>query len=287
MTGRVGANEQGIPPITLGCANSTATDAAPCDIRLSFLETTITWDRRDEKTEPRAGYYAALSVQRGGGLLFGDFSYIRLLPDLRYYQSFGADQRLTLSGKVRAGTLIPFLNKTTGSKQSSIVNRFFSGGGSSMRGFNYQRLSPQAAVFTAIPGVISPSGQVPTGTVPVGGNSLFETSLEVRYRLTESLVVASFWDTGFVGVEPLGRNTPLRDGLYHALGLGLRYLTVVGPVRVDIARRLNIGPPLPVEGLGYIYPPSGTCFGLGSKKTIYAGAPDGLCTFQLSIGEAF
>jgi translocation and assembly module TamA len=277
MTGRAGANEQGVPLITLGCANSTDPNAT-CDIKLSFLETTLTWDRRDEKNEPRAGYYAALSVQRGGGLLFGDFSYVRLMPDLRYYQTFGVEQRLTLSGKVRAGTLIPFLNKTTNLKQSSIVNRFFSGGGSSMRGFNYQRLSPQAAVDPLDP---------EAGTVPVGGNSLFETSLEARYRVTESLVLATFWDTGFVGVDPLGRNTPLRDGLYHALGVGFRYLTVVGPIRVDFARRLNVGPPLPVEGLGYTYPASGTCFGLGSKKTIYAGAPDGLCTFQLSIGEAF
>lgn len=286
MTGKVGANQQGIPPITLGCANSTTPDE-PCDIRLSYLEVNITWDRRDQKNEPRAGYYAALSVQRGGGLLLGDYSYVRLLPDLRYFQTFGEEQRLTVAGKVRAGTLIPFLNKTTGLKQSSIVNRFFSGGGSSMRGFNYQRLSPQAAVFTDIPGVISPTGQVATSTVPVGGDSLFETSLEVRYRMTESLVLATFWDTGFVGLESLGRDTPLRDGLYHALGLGFRYLTIVGPVRLDFARRLNVGPPLPVQGLGYTYPASGTCFGLGKQKTIYAGAPDGLCTFQLSIGEAF
>ncbi len=282
LSGQVGPSDrqQGVPLITLGCSNDTST-TKPCDIRLSYLETTLTWDRRDDKTEPRAGYYAALSVQGGGGPLFGDFSYVRLLPDLRYFQSFGGDQRLTVAGKVRAGTLIPFLNKATGLKQSSIVNRFFSGGGSSMRGFNYQRLSPQAAIDPQNP---------EAGTAPVGGNSLFESTLEVRYRVTQSVAVASFWDTGFVGASSLalsGSSNPFGKGLYHALGLGLRYLTVVGPVRVDIARRLNIGPPLPVQGVGYTYPSSGTCFGLGGKKTTYAGAPDGLCTFQLSIGEAF
>ncbi|WP_224361377.1 autotransporter assembly complex protein TamA [Hyalangium versicolor] len=281
LTGTVGANEQGIPPITLGCRNDTSTStSAPCTIKLSYLETTVEWDRRDDKIEPRAGYYAALSVQGGGGPLFGDFSYIRLLPDLRYYQSFGMERRLTVAGKVRMGTLVPYRNNETSLKQSSIVNRFFSGGGSSMRGFNSQRLSPQVAIDPTKPDA---------GTVPIGGDSLFETSLEARYRVTESLAVASFWDTGFVGVDSLsfGRSSPFRDGLYHAVGLGLRYITVVGPIRVDIARRLNIGPPLPVEGAGYTYPAGGTCFGLGSKKTTYAGAPDGLCTFQLSIGEAF
>ena len=280
LTGTVGANEVGIPPITLGCRNQNTPAGEPCTIRLSYLETTVQWDRRDDKLEPRNGYFAALSIQGGGGPLFGDFTYIRLLPDLRYYRSFGLEQRLTLAGKLRLGTLVPFTNKQTGRKQSSIVNRFFSGGGSSMRGFNSQRLSPLVAVNPMDP---------EAGTVPVGGNSLWESSLEARYRVTESLAVASFLDSGFVGAESLSlRQThPFSNQIYHAVGLGLRYLTVVGPIRVDIARRLNVGPNLPVEGEGYTYPPSGTCFGLGSKKTDYAGAPEGLCTFQISIGEAF
>lgn len=281
LAGKVGANEQGIPPITLGCINKTSSEAGePCIIRLSYLETTVQWDRRDDKLEPRNGYYAAFSLQAGGGPLFGDFTYIRLLPDLRYYRSFGLQQRLTLAGKLRLGTLVPFTNKQTKEKQSSIVNRFFSGGGSSMRGFNSQRLSPQVAVDPSRP---------EAGTVPVGGNSLWESSLEARYRLTESLALASFLDSGFVGTGSLASRqiNPFDSGLYHAVGLGLRYITVVGPIRVDIARRLNVGPPLPVEGDGYTYPASGTCFGLGGKKSTYAGAPEGLCTFQLSIGEAF
>jgi translocation and assembly module TamA len=280
LTGTVGANEVGIPPITLGCRNQNTPAGEPCTIRLSYLETTVQWDRRDDKLEPRNGYFAALSIQGGGGPLFGDFTYIRLLPDVRYYRSFGQEQRLTLAGKLRLGTLVPFTNKQTGRKQSSIVNRFFSGGGSSMRGFNSQRLSPLVAVNPMDP---------EAGTVPVGGNSLWESSLEARYRVTESLAVASFLDSGFVGAESLSlRQThPFSHQIYHAVGLGLRYLTVVGPIRVDIARRLNVGPNLPVEGEGYTYPPSGTCFGLGSKKTDYAGAPEGLCTFQISIGEAF
>lgn len=273
LSGRVGSDAS-IPPITLGCRER---DQDNCTIALSYLETIVTWDRRDDASEPRDGYYASLSLQGGGGPLQGDFNYIRVLPDVRYYRSFGLDKRLTVAAKLRLGTLIPFAREE-GAATSSIVNRFFSGGGNSMRGFNGQRLSPQVAVDPSDPGA---------GTVPVGGNSLFESSLEVRYRVTQSLVLATFWDTGHVSPESLRLGRALRSELYHALGLGLRYLTVVGPVRVDIARRLNIGPPLFVGSPGYTYPSSGTCFGLGSKKNIYAGAPDGLCTFQLSIGEAF
>ncbi len=279
LSGTVGGTER-VPPITLGCREQTAGDTS-CQIELSYLEATVEWDRRDDKTEPRSGYYAALSVQGGGGPLFGDFTYIRLLPDMRYYHSFGLEQRLTVAGKLRLGTLIPYRNKETGQEQSSIVTRFFSGGGSSMRGFNSRRLSPQIAVASEVPDRAAV-------TVPIGGNSLFESSLEVRYRVTESLVVASFWDTGYVGEGPLSLGgAAFQSRLYHAVGMGLRYLTVVGPIRLDIARRLNVGAPLIVGGPDSTNLASGTCFGLGSKKTDYAGSPEGLCTVQLSIGEAF
>jgi translocation and assembly module TamA len=101
-------------------------------------------------------------------------------------------------------------------------------------------------------------------------------------------VVASFRDTGYVGEGPLSLGgAAFQSRLYHAVGMGLRYLTVVGPIRLDIARRLNVGAPLIVGGPDSTNLASGTCFGLGSKKTDYAGSPEGLCTVQLSIGEAF
>ena len=174
--------------------------------------------------------------------------------------------------------------------QSPIVTRFFSGGGTSMRGFNSQRLSPESPSSRKRETLRRPLPSPQSSPLSRwAATTLFETSLEVRYRLTESLVIATFWDTGSVGCngESSDCYVPLRAPLYHALGLGLRYLTVVGPVRLDVARRLKIGPPLLEETGGYTYPASGTCFGLGRKMTRYAGAPDGLCTLQLSIGEAF
>lgn len=266
----VGAGEE-VPPIVLGCADRN--DSSQCNIALSYLEQTIEWDRRDDPAEPRAGFYAALSLQEGGGPLQGDFSYVRVLPDLRYYHSFGEARRLTVAGRVRLGTLIT-LGDT---EDSSIVTRFFSGG-PGMRGFNSRRLSPYT-VFTDQDGRVQ--------TVPIGGNGLFETSLEVRYRMTENLVLALFYDTGTVTVGQFDLGE-ISSNLYHAVGVGLRYLTVVGPIRVDIARRLNVGggalPPVPSNA-----PLSsrGSCFGIGDAGVNYAGAPEGLCAFHISIGEAF
>ncbi|WP_343073653.1 BamA/OMP85 family outer membrane protein [Pyxidicoccus fallax] len=293
LTGRVSADAR-VPPIVLGCTSTSG----QCYTALSFVEVAAAWDRRDDPIAPREGYYLAMSVQKGGGPLFGGYEYVRLLPDVRYFQPLDADRRLILAVKVRMGTLNPANNSPT-----SIVTRFFSGGATAMRGFNGQRLSPLTALPTqvdedgdGIPEAVTQNAQ--WDTVPVGGNSLFESALELRYQLTDSLMVAAFYDSGLVGITNFSAKGPRLFGPdhYHALGMGLRYLTVVGPIRLDIARRLNIGRGLPVTTPGYIYPDSGGCFGLGSSWRIngprtrgatYAGAPEGLCALHLSIGEAF
>ncbi|WP_167509492.1 BamA/OMP85 family outer membrane protein [Corallococcus llansteffanensis] len=297
LKGQVTADES-VPPIILGCNNPEG----KCDVALSFLEVAFAWDRRDDRTEPRDGYYVGLSVQKGGGPFFGNYDYVRLLPDLRYYYSIGEKKDLTLAVKLRMGTLDP-----AGGGQSSIVTRFFSGGATSMRGFNGQRLSPMTPLAPTYKedddgNVLVDADGNPIlddwDTVPVGGNSLFESAVELRYMLTDSLMLAVFYDSGLVGTQNfLGKNAPKLFGPehYHALGAGLRYLTVVGPIRLDIARRLNIGQGLPVSDPGYIYPSSGGCLGFGRKfdkastspEAAFAGAPEGLCAVHISIGEAF
>ncbi|WP_415835275.1 BamA/TamA family outer membrane protein [Corallococcus soli] len=297
LEGQVSADET-VPPIILGCNDPTG----KCDVALSFLEVAFAWDRRDDRTEPRDGYYVGLSIQKGGTPFFGNYDYVRLLPDLRYYHSIGEKKDLTVAVKLRMGTL----NSLDG-KPSSIVTRFFSGGATAMRGFNGQRLSPMTPLTPTykedddgnllVDGNGNPILEE-WNTVPVGGNSLIETAVELRYMLTDSLMLAVFYDSGLVGTENLiGKNAPKLFGPehYHAVGGGLRYLTVVGPIRLDIARRLNIGRGLPVSDPAYIYPSSGGCLGFGRKfnktstspEAAFAGAPEGLCAVHISIGEAF
>jgi translocation and assembly module TamA len=103
-------------------------------------------------------------------------------------------------------------------------------------------------------------------------------------------VVATFFDTGAVTIENLnvGGADSFTHQLQYAFGLGLRYLTPIGPIRVDFAYRPNFGPPLPVQTLTPLPPPVNSgCFGLGKGRANSGGAPEGQCTIQLSIGEAF
>jgi outer membrane protein assembly factor BamA len=183
-----------------------------------------------------------------------------------------------------------------------------------MRGFNQRRLSPMAVVETGRgplpsnelgPGLIGRTGEPlcqrdalgqcivgPLGaTVPIGGNGLIEASIEFRVELTESLVLAFFIDNGMVSSDPLGATTNLLRDFYSAVGVGLRYRTPLGPIRIDFAYRLPFigGPLLRKNALEPAYfSQSGCFFNVGhTNQSDYAGAPDSVCTFHLSIGEAF
>ncbi len=289
------------PELALGCPKPEA-------CLLSFMEGNVEWDRRMRRTagglrpdpvDPAQGYYLGLSVQLGGGPLGGDFTYVRLLPEARYYVSFLENQRFTVALRARAGALIS-------TQESPIVSRFFAGGGNSMRGFNSRRLSPLLLVppdgvsgtTNARDGIAAPVGRQPGDVVPIGGERLFEGSVEGRYRLNPDFTLAVFLDTGFnnradaVERDITLQNIPSYFGthLQYAVGFGLRYVTLVGPIRVDLAYRLPVGRPPRVYELPDLYlspPPAGGCFGLGATTRDANVNPEGVCALHISIGEAF
>ncbi|MHB8878093.1 MAG: autotransporter assembly complex protein TamA [Myxococcaceae bacterium] len=284
-------------PAPLGGRSPEVTFGCPSPCVLAYLEQTVELDRRDDRVAPREGYYIGLSLQEGGGprpsvppppegeteeqRLAREsrfFSYLRFLPEVRGYTSFGLEKRVTLSARLKLGTIL-----SQGAAFTPIVARFFSGG-ADMRGFNTRRLSPLAAVADT-------EDPTQVDTVPVGGNGLFEAATELRYRFYGDFTFALFLDTGFVTPEELNLSSAryYSENMLAAAGFGFRYMTPFGPIRVDLARRLPIGRPLPVD-TGNIEAPFriyNNCFGLGDVPPGYPGSPEGLCTFHLSIGEAF
>jgi translocation and assembly module TamA len=147
-------------------------------------------------------------------------------------------------------------------------------------------------------------------TVAIGGNGMFAASLEARYALEAPITIATFLDMGFVSACQFGAKPAIAQSAFatatselkceadpnylgqnmqYAVGVGVR-LRLVIPVRLDLAYRPNIGPVLPVgqlPGFDVVYPRQGTCFGIFDKGQIRAGSPEGPCSFQLSVGEAF
>jgi len=98
--------------------------------------------------------------------------------------------------------------------------RFYAGGDRSVRGYTYQSLGPKDS-----------SGNV------IGGKNLWVGSLELEYAITRKWSVAGFYDVGnaFNNLD----NLQLAQGA----GLGFRYYTPAGPVRVDLARQINVEHP--------------------------------------------
>lgn len=225
--------------------------------RLAYLTAEFTWDLRDQPLDPSRGAYFWLQAEVGANWLGGGFGYERVIPDVRGYVPLGKRVRLAL--RVQYGQLFS-------REAGPITRRLYAGGADSHRGFGYNRLSPFNWPETyGQPGVATQASTL----VPIGGEQLLLLQAEVRIdviRLYGSwLGVVLFFDTG--DVPERGRRVSL-EHLHHATGLGLRYRTVIGTIRVDGGIRLNrLGM---MEDDGRRNPDPGSRF-----------------AFHLSLGEAF
>jgi translocation and assembly module TamA len=225
---------------------------------LSYLEQRITYDGRDDPVNTRGGFFVSLSVQEGVKFFGYGYDYLRFEPEARGYLPVG--ERWVLAGRVKVGALIPLGEDLP----PPIVARFFSGGSTEMRGFYSRQLSP---------GYLDVTGEF----VPLGGNGLFETQLEAHYDVSPSIATVLFVDAASVSLfspEPEEWRDAIQAGgvpLRYAAGLGLRYRTPVGPVRLDAAWRFAWDAPPQV---------------IDSPILLSANAAAGLAV-HITIGEAF
>lgn len=174
-------------------------------------------DTTDDKLNPSQGYRAVLQLQPVVGDI-GDTNAMLLSgATLTGYHAFDEAARFIIAGKVQVGSVIgPSLADTPAN------DRLYAGGGGSIRGYAYQAASPR-----------NEWGQL------VGGRSLFVTSLELRTRITENIGVVPFVDAGSAYTESWPDfSEPLKVGV----GLGLRYFTPIGPLRLDVATPLTKEP---------------------------------------------
>ncbi|KEP70338.1 membrane protein [Thioclava dalianensis] len=188
-------------------------DAGTTFFRQVFFPTTVTYDARNDDLDPTNGYYL-----RGGLTPFigvgGDTGTgAQITGDIRGYKGFGTDDRFVLAGRVQLG-------KVVGSNLDETPRDylFYSGGGGTVRGQPYESLGVQV---------------LNGGTLSTGGLEFVGVSGEARIGVTKSIGVVAFYDYGYVsgGGE---------SGSQAGAGLGLRYKTGIGPIRLDVG--------LPVSG---------------------------------------
>lgn len=195
-------------------ANSTATDAVgSLFYKALSLPISLTWDRRNDPVNTKKGFYLAAGVTPFLG--FGATgSGARLTTDARYYRSFGPDKKFTLAGRVQLGTV-----SGAGLLQTPPDYLFLSGGGGTVRGQPYQSLS----VTSPRPG---------GGTIDTGGASFVGLSAEFRAQVTEKIGAVAFYDVGYVSA---GEFMSGASESHAGAGIGLRYATGFGPIRLDLA----------------------------------------------------
>src|SRR5690606_10184058 len=148
---------------------------------------------------------------------FYEFNYgnaaVRFTAEGRAYYGFDAEDRVVIAGRLKIGSI-------GGAPIDEVApdKLFFAGGGGSVRGYAYRNI-----------GIETPNGVV-------GGRSLIEGSAELRARVTDSIGVVSFVDAGYVGADTFPQ---FSEDLRLGVGGGLRYLTGLGPIRLDAAVPLD------------------------------------------------
>ena len=191
--------------------SGVATDSlGRVDYTLVGIPVSLTYDSTDNRLEPTRGVRLNASAASFGTFLGSSLNLVQTKARASAYYSLDADSHFVLAGRVGFGALSgPSLGEIPANW------RFYSGGGGSVRGYAYDSLGPTG----------------PFGAV-VGGRSLFEASAELRVKVTDTIGVVPFFDAGnaFASSFP-----DFSQPLYMAAGLGLRYYTSIGPIRLDVA----------------------------------------------------
>ncbi|MGA1870793.1 MAG: BamA/TamA family outer membrane protein [bacterium] len=181
---------------------------------LSSFQTGGNYDTTDSPLNPTEGFIASIFFEPSFKVIGSEISYIKASAEFKhYYQILGGP---ILAYRLLAGTISPF---GVNQKAIPLFKRFFAGGTYSVRGYGYQKLGP-----------LDDSGE------PIGGNSLIEGSAEVRVPLINKLWGVLFFDFGNVSLNSWQFEW---EELRYASGGGLRYNTVIGPIRLDIGYILN------------------------------------------------
>ncbi len=188
-----------------------ATDAlGKVDYTLVGVPLSFTYDSTDSKLDPTRGFRVTASAAGFPTFLGSSLNLVQAKARASAYYSLDADQRFVLAGRIGLGAMGgPALDEIPANWL------FYAGGGGSVRGYAFNSLGPTG----------------PFGAV-IGGRSLFEASAELRVRVNDTIGIVPFFDAGNAFASSFPN---FSQPLYTSAGLGLRYFTAVGPIRLDVA----------------------------------------------------
>lgn len=201
------------------------------------------WDKSDDLLNPTKGFRLKLNVSPETSVQGSVRPYARTMVEGTAY--YPISDSLVIAGRVRAGSIFGIDRDDL-----SPSRRYYGGGGGSVRGYGFQRLGPFEPVSSLRP---DEDGNIDIGDLrPVGGRSINEFALEARYRFGNFGIVP-FIDAG----NAYESTFPTASNLRFGAGVGGRFYTNFGPMRVDIATPLN---PRPGDGKVALYVSIGQAF---------------------------
>lgn len=168
------------------------------------------YNNADPILDPVEGFVVSFNTKTNDILLSGDMPFFRVLTEFKTY--VGLQKGVVLAVKAKMGGI----KRTDGENFIPVEERFFAGGSHSVRGWSRSDLGPKDVDGT-----------------PIGGNSLLESSAELRFDLGRELKLAVFADAGNVWEQSFVYKL---NNLHYSAGFGLKYKTVIGPAGIDFAR---------------------------------------------------
>lgn len=181
---------------------------------IGALPTSLAYDGTDDLLDPTSGFRLSGRLSPEVSFSGETFGYARTQLDASTYRA--VNDRVVVAGRVRLGTIV-------GAPRDAVApsRRFYAGGGASVRGYGFQDIGPRDQ-----------------NNDPIGGRSLTEFSIEARVKAFGAFGIVPFLDGGNIYTSPLPKFTDFRYGA----GVGVRYYSNFGPIRIDVGTPLNPQP---------------------------------------------
>jgi outer membrane protein assembly factor BamA len=275
------------------CGTTTEGDACGLEpVVVAYPELNTDLDLRDDPISPTKGLFLSNSLQIAIPALGGQLSDVRIRPEVRAYVPLDYGRKLILAARATFGFVFPqnygqaLLNPDADTSDSDVVRdqhrllfrAFYSGGPQSNRGYPFQRIGPQGPIGFLVPtGVDCNVTPLPSSCIlPLGGFSLWEASLELRWRFANPWGAVFFVDASDVnpGIASFTFTTP-----HISVGPGLRYMSPIGPIRVDLGFR--------VPGLQKLTSTAESPPDISETEPYKSETWDQAFALQVLIGEAF
>ena len=305
--------------INYGVCDDITTSTLRRHQKLSPLQLSASIDRSDIPFSPTKGFIARMDVEHASGVTASEYRFNRAYAEGAVYTHFRYPSRdpraQVLAAHVRLGFVKPL-----GTNILHPRTRFYAGGSQSVRGYGENQLGPKILTIsldtlakqrpacirtdaTTVSTTCSPNAQGLRNkdfTIrPVGGTSLFEASVEYRMPVGRKIEYAAFIDGAVVGGSAIGNLSDSlalpRFSLAVTPGVGFRYKSPVGPIRVDLGYNPKRTEQLPVlttirdaQGVERFVPLRETrAYTSGGTASGLLGALLNRMVLHLSIGQAY